>query len=97
LKKYEEEITVKYFTKGLEALKYIKSLENKEKAFLIADYELRKQDINGINIIEKSGMKDRHVLVTNAYLSDIKDFNKKSDYVKIFHKMYMNDIAVRVG
>jgi hypothetical protein len=41
-------------------------------------------------------MKDRHLLVTNAYLSDIKDFNEKSDYIKIFHKMYIHDISLRV-
>jgi hypothetical protein len=94
LKKYEEEIEVKYFTKGLEAVKFLKSMEEKEKVFLIADYKLRNQDITGINIIEKSGMKDRHLLVTNICLSDIKEFNEKSSYIKTFPKMYMNDISV---
>jgi CheY-like chemotaxis protein len=95
LKGYEKEIIVKYFTKGLEALKYLNSLEKKEKEFLIADYEL-KEELNGIDIIEKSGMKERHILVTNAYLADIKDFEEKSEYLKIFLKMYIGDISLKV-
>jgi hypothetical protein len=96
LKKYDKEITLKFFTKGLEALKYLKSLENKEKAFLIADYELQ-QDINGIDVIEKAGMKDRHVLVASAYLSEIKDFSEKSEYLKMFYKTQFDDVSVKVN
>ncbi|MDR2427957.1 MAG: GHKL domain-containing protein [Endomicrobium sp.] len=96
LKMYEKKITIKYFTQGKEALKYLKSLENKEKVFLIADYEL-KEDINGIDVIDKASMKERHLLVTNMYLSDIKEFNKKSGYIKIFHKMHINDISLKVN
>ncbi|MDR1087372.1 MAG: hypothetical protein LBL16_03965 [Endomicrobium sp.] len=94
LKKYVEEIRVKYFTKGLEAQEYLNSLESKEGVFLIAEYELRKQDISGVNVIEQSGMKERHIVVTNAYLADIKDFEEKSKYLKIFHKMRINDVAI---
>jgi hypothetical protein len=66
-------------------------LENKEKVFLIADYEL-KEELNGIDIIEKAGMKERHVLVTSMYLGDIKDFSRKSEYIKIFHKNLLEEI-----
>jgi anti-sigma regulatory factor (Ser/Thr protein kinase) len=94
LKGYEKEIRIKYFTEGIEALKYLNTVEKKEKVFLITDYELRKQEITGINVIEKSGMKERHIMVTNAYLADIKDFNEKSEYIKIFPKMYIDYIRV---
>jgi hypothetical protein len=47
LKKYEKEIKVKYFTQGVEALKYLKSLENKEKVLLLTDYKLKGQEVNG--------------------------------------------------
>jgi len=96
LKGYEKEIRLKFFKQGVEALKYINSLERKEKVFLIADYELRKQEINGIEVIEKSGMKERHIMVTNAYLADIKDFEEKSEYIKLFPKMYIDDIKLEV-
>jgi hypothetical protein len=39
-------------------------------------------------------MKERHVLVTNAYLADIKEFNEKSEYIKIFPKMYIDDVTI---
>ena len=91
LKKYAKEIRLKFFTRGVEALKYLKSLESKEKVFLIADYEL-KEELNGIDIIEKAGMKERHVLVTSMYLGDIKDFSRKSEYIKIFHKNLLEEI-----
>ncbi|MDR1433916.1 ATP-binding protein, partial [Candidatus Endomicrobiellum devescovinae] len=43
LKKHEKEIRIKFFKEGKEALKYLKSLENKEKVLLIADYELKER------------------------------------------------------
>ncbi|MDR2818301.1 MAG: hypothetical protein LBB37_02535, partial [Endomicrobium sp.] len=96
LKKHEKEIRIKFFKEGKEALKYLKSLENKEKVFLIADYEL-KEDINGIDVIEEAGMKERHVLVTNMYLGEIKDFSRKSEYLKMFHKTQLNNVRVKVN
>jgi hypothetical protein len=89
-------LNVKYFTKGLEALKFLKSMEDKKKAFLLADYKLRGQDIDGIDVIYKSAMKDRHILVTNVYLSEIKDFGKKSEYIKTFPKVIFNDFSLSV-
>jgi hypothetical protein len=72
-------------------------MEDKKKAFLLADYKLRNQDIDGINVIDKSGMKERHILVTNVYLSEIKDFDKKSEYIKTFPKVIFNDFSLSVG
>ncbi|MDR2644695.1 MAG: hypothetical protein LBB44_01760 [Endomicrobium sp.] len=97
LKGYEKEIRVKYFTEGIEALKYLNTVEKKEKVFLITDYELRKQEIRGVNVIDKSGMKDRHLLVTNMYLSEIKEFNNKSAHLKMFPKCYLGDIILKIN
>jgi hypothetical protein len=96
LKKYEKEIRIKFFKQGKEALKYLKSLESKDKVLLIAEYEL-KEDINGIDIIEEAGMKERHVLVTNMYLGEIKDFSRKSEYLKMFHKTQLSNVRVKVN
>jgi archaellum component FlaF (FlaF/FlaG flagellin family) len=95
-KEYEKDITFKYFIQGMEALNYLKTIEDKSKVFLIADYELKKQEINGIEVIEKSGMKERHILVTGKNLSEIKEFKEKSNFIKIFSKMYINDIDIVV-
>jgi hypothetical protein len=37
-------------------------------------------------------MKENYIMATNAYLADIKDFEKKSEYIKMFPKMYLDDI-----
>jgi hypothetical protein len=96
LKEYEKEIKIKFFTQGKEALKYLKSLENKEKVLLLTDYRLEGQEVNGIDIIEEAGMKERHILVTGEEVSRIKDFNKKSTFLKMVPKMYINDIPLRL-
>ncbi|MDR0617759.1 MAG: hypothetical protein LBG23_03225, partial [Endomicrobium sp.] len=39
-------------------------------------------DYKFIEVIEKTNMYGRHLLVTNEHLSDIKDFDKKIDFIK---------------
>jgi hypothetical protein len=75
---------------------YINSIEDKSRIFLITNYKLNKQDINGINVIEKTNMHDKHVLVTNEYLSDIKSFNDKAYFLKTMHKMFLNEIPFEI-
>jgi two-component sensor histidine kinase len=96
LKAYEKEIKLKFFTQGVEALKYLRSLENKEKVFLLTDYRLKGQEVNGIDIIEEAGMKERHILVTGEEVSRIKDFNEKSTFLKMLPKIYINDISLEL-
>jgi hypothetical protein len=93
-KKYDEEITVTYFTNGLETIEYISSLKDKRKVLLLTKYELKGQEVNGIEVIEKSNMKDRHILVTGLHLSKIKEFNEKSEFLKIFNRSLLNDVPV---
>jgi hypothetical protein len=37
-------------------------------------------------------MKESHVLVTNKYLSDIKEFEEKSNFLKVLYKVFLNEI-----
>jgi hypothetical protein len=87
-KEYEKEIEAKYFSKCMEAIEFINSIEEKEKGkvLLLTDYEFKGQGINGIGLIEKTKMEDKHILVTNKYLSDIKEFKEKSDFLKTCQK-----------
>jgi hypothetical protein len=95
---YEKEIEVKYFTKVMEGLNYLNSIEEKEKekVLLITEYSFRKESINGVEVIEKTNMQNKHVLMTSKYLSDIKEFEEKSNFLKICHKMYLNEIPFAV-
>lgn len=62
------ELTVKHFSIGIEAVSFINSLSAKEKdkICLLTDYELLKQDINGLQVIEQTKIK-RSTLVTSHY------------------------------
>jgi hypothetical protein len=65
---------------------------------LLTDYEFRRESLNGIyRCNRKSNMKERHVLVTNKYLSDIREFEEKSNFLKMFCKMYLNDIIIDIN
>jgi PAS domain S-box-containing protein len=93
---YLKDIKIKYFTKGLETIDFINSIQEKDKIFLLADYELRNQEINGVDVIEKCNVQERSAVVTNAYISKIKDLNEKCKFIKILPKAYINDISLTV-
>jgi two-component sensor histidine kinase len=95
-KVYEKEIEVKYFTKVMEAIEFINSMEDKDKVLLLTEYEIKGERINGVEVIEKTKTQDKHILVTNKYLSDIEEFKEKNGFLKICHKMYINDIPFAV-
>jgi hypothetical protein len=86
-----DNVTIKYFTKPAEAVDFIKSVEAKEKVFLLTDYEFKDRGLNGIDVIEECNMQERSILVTDVYISKIKDFNKKSKFLKVLHKAYINN------
>jgi hypothetical protein len=71
-------------------------LREKERVFLLTDYKLKNQNIKGIEVIESSGMKDRHILVSGEYLSKIKEFNEKANFLKMFHKTNLIDMPLEI-
>lgn len=61
------EIQIKHFREGLEAISYINSLSDKEQehVYLLTDYELLKQEVNGIDVIKQ--VKFRHALLVTSH------------------------------
>ncbi len=59
-------IEVVHFTLGQDAIDYIEGYEDKFKLFLLTDFELLKQDINGIDVLKQTGIT-RSMLVTSHY------------------------------
>ncbi|GHU12106.1 hypothetical protein FACS189449_05080 [Alphaproteobacteria bacterium] len=94
LKGYSNDIIIKYFTQGIEAIDYINSSKEKDKILLLADYELRNQDMNGVDVIEKTNMQKQSILVTSVYTYKIKNFSEKVKFLKIVSKLYMNEIPI---
>lgn len=68
-KSYLEEfptIKIKHFTHGRDAINYIKELTSAEKedTVLLTDYELLKQDLNGLDVVSQTKI-NRTILVTS--------------------------------
>lgn len=66
-----KDVKVEHFTRGEETLDFfdklaIDQLVQKDKIFLLTDFELLKQDLDGLDVIQKSGVK-RAILVTSHY------------------------------
>lgn len=68
-KNHLDHVNIKHYTYGVEAVDFINNLSDndKDKVFLLTDYELLKQDLNGIDVIEKTGLK-RNILVTSHHM-----------------------------
>ncbi|GHU12785.1 hypothetical protein FACS189449_07100 [Alphaproteobacteria bacterium] len=96
LEDYLNGITVKYFTQGLEAIHFINSSKEKNKILLLTDYELRNQKVNGMDVIEKTNMQNKSILVTSVYMFKIENFSKKCDVIKTLAKALILDTPVIV-
>jgi PAS domain S-box-containing protein len=59
-------ITVKHFTQGSETINFIITYPEKERIFLLTDFELINQEANGIEVIKETGIQ-RAVLVTSHH------------------------------
>jgi FixJ family two-component response regulator len=57
-----------HFTQGQEAVDYINNVPDKDKLFLLTDYELLKQRLNGVEVIKRTGLK--RVIVVTSYHDD---------------------------
>lgn len=57
---------MKHFTFGEEAIDFINNFPNKDQLFLLVDFELLKQELNGLHVIEQTNIK-RSVLVTSHH------------------------------
>jgi hypothetical protein len=100
-KRFEEfnvnnDIKIECFTQGVEAIEFINTTKEKDKILLLADYDLRDQNVNGIDVIERSGMQNKSILATSWHISKIKNFDEKSKFIKILQKTLINDVSIVV-
>lgn len=90
-------ITRKHFREGKEALEFIHSLSPTEKAklFLLSDYELLREEFNGLHIIEKSGIS-RSILVTSHYADPIVQEQASKTGTKILPKELAPEVHIQI-
>lgn len=95
--KDKSNIQVKYFNLGQEALDFINHLStiDKDKLFLITDYELLNQSLNGLDVIEKSGAK-RSILATSHYADKTIHAQAIKMGTKILPKQLIPEISINV-
>jgi signal transduction histidine kinase len=87
----------KHFSMGQEALDFLLSLPANKKPhiFLLTDYELLKQDMDGLTVIEQSGI-ERSILVTSHYANlALRDRAAKVG-TKILPKRMASEIPIEV-
>lgn len=89
----DKNIILKHFTHGGDAIEFIKSAANKENIFLLTDFELLKQELNGLHVIKESAV-ERSILVTSHYANQtVIDLATKSG-TKILPKQLASEIPI---
>lgn len=90
-------IQLKHFQLGKEALEFIQSLaaEEKKKIFLLSDYELLKQDLNGLHVIAQSDI-NRSILVTSHYVDPLVQNQAAKTGTKILPKQLASEIVIAI-
>lgn len=91
------EIQIKHFENGLEAISYINNLSNEEKeeVYLLTDYELLNQEVNGIDIIRE--VKVKHALLVTSHYANSKIRDLAIDaQVKLLPKSLAFAVKIKV-
>jgi hypothetical protein len=95
---YSGDISLKFFENGQETVDFINSFEEKDRLVLLTDYELRKQELNGLSVIEESAVDSaKTILVTGIY--NRKEIQEKAELsgVKILPKSLPEDIEIALA
>ena len=88
-------IDVKHFIQGKEAIDFINNFSEKDKIFLLTDYELLKQNLTGVDVIERTDV-ERFVLVTSHHSNiDIYDIVTKKG-IKLLPKQLVSEIPLEL-
>ncbi|CAL7964396.1 hypothetical protein GAMM_90008 [Gammaproteobacteria bacterium] len=92
---YADNICIKHFTFGNDAIDFVNAFPEKDKIFLLTDYELLKQNVTGIDIIKKTNIK-RSILVTSHYANNKIYKLLIENGVKLLPKQLASEIPIEV-
>lgn len=95
LKEYNDIISIKHFTQGTEAVDFINNNGVlKQKMVLLSDYELLKQETNGLKVIAATEVP-RSYLVTNHFTNHKILALVKKAHVRMLPKTLVFDVAIK--
>lgn len=97
-KPYKSAAQLRHFELGQDAINFINSLPNEEKGkvFLLADFELINQELDGLQVVEKLALQKRSLLVTGHYANQkIRELAAKTG-VKILPKQLVAEVPVKI-
>lgn len=90
-------IQLKHFEQAHEGLEFVNALPALEKAkvFLLTDYEFLEQELNGLHVIARSGIK-RSLLVTSHYANLLIQADAMKRGTKILPKQLASEIPITI-
>jgi|GEM_PF-1457305 len=88
------EVRLEHFQSGERALKYIKELADKENVLFLCDFDLARQTLNGIGVIERAAFARRSILVTSHYGYPAISKQAKAANVKILPKQLLSRLPI---
>ena len=95
-KPYKSDIELKHFTSGKEAINFINTAKTKDNIFLLSDFELINQNLNGLQVIEQTFMQQSSILVTSHYADkEVRDLAIK-DGIKILPKQLASEVLIEI-
>ncbi len=94
-KEFNQNITIKHFTMGDKAISFINNFSQKEKIFLLTDFELINQELNGIQAIEKTNIK-RAIIVTSHFINPVIRSLASKNGVKLLPKPLASEVPIEI-
>ncbi|MEI8054740.1 MAG: PAS domain-containing protein [bacterium] len=89
------DIQLKHFTNGDDAINFINSFPEKNKLFMLTDYELLEQVLNGIEVIKKVNV-ERAILVTSHYAEEEVQKLVIENGIKLLPKQLAAEIPIEI-
>ncbi|MDR0744839.1 MAG: PAS domain-containing sensor histidine kinase [Holosporales bacterium] len=98
LEKYIPDISLKFFENGQETVDFINSSNRKGGIFLLSDYELRNQKLNGLDVIEKSDIKRFQSVLVSSMCSRKEIQDKAMELgIRMLPKVFIENIPIVLG
>jgi PAS domain S-box-containing protein len=93
---YNDVISLVHFRSGEKAINFINTNPEKHKIFLLSDFELIDQELNGLQVIERVSMQNRAILVTSHYANTKVHTMATEMGVKILPKQLSSEVPITI-